>query len=391
MKNKKIFLKLFIAILFFSGIVNFFSLIARADYAATVSYACSGGQTPDGNHKCNYAATLSGGVNVNKPIYTRPGAYAADILSLSSVDSVCVGDDCSGRYNLSLAGYIASSPGTYGGSYSCNPGDTLSGSNCSYLATPSFSCPSGGTPGGNPYGSQCIVATCTPSCPTTCGGGGESNSCGGTCSARAACSCSATSWTPDPALTCQGTNLTQTSNCNTTQIVGGTGYCPPPTCNPNPVKANCAANTCQGSYCSDDCTTYAGTKVCTATVRLDITSDPDSTVISNDGKINCMAGGGTCWADYSTGQVVTLNGSATSPHTLSSTSWTGCNSATANQCSVTMNIAKTIDIKSNCLSDNTCAADTCSNKTCNDICGNSHTGTKTCSTRAATPWKEVAP
>jgi len=28
---------------------------------------------------------------------------------------------------------------------------------------------------------------CSPSCPTTCGGGGESNGCGGTCAARQAC------------------------------------------------------------------------------------------------------------------------------------------------------------------------------------------------------------
>ena len=37
--------------------------------------------------------------------------------------------------------------------------------------------------------------------------------------------CTDTTWTPDPALTCTGTNVTQTSNCGKTRVVGGTKDC----------------------------------------------------------------------------------------------------------------------------------------------------------------------
>lgn len=37
--------------------------------------------------------------------------------------------------------------------------------------------------------------------------------------------CTDSSWTPDPALSCVGTNVTQTSNCGTTKVVPGTKNC----------------------------------------------------------------------------------------------------------------------------------------------------------------------
>jgi len=77
----------------------------------------------------------------------------------------------SGACSGGIAGYIAPAAGTYGGTttYTCNLGDTLSGTTCthtgSYSATATYSCPSGGTLSG----STCNTSTLNqafPNCPS---------------------------------------------------------------------------------------------------------------------------------------------------------------------------------------------------------------------------------
>lgn len=81
----------------------------------------------------------------------------------------------------------------------------------------------------------------TPALSTFCGSKSVVNSCGNSstqtgtlsCSSGQTCtnnacvtpSCTDSSWTPDPALTCSGMNVTQTSNCGNSRIILGTKNC----------------------------------------------------------------------------------------------------------------------------------------------------------------------
>ena len=112
--------------------------------------------------------------------------------------------------------------------------------------------------------------------------------------------CSETTWTPDPALTCTGTNVTQTSNCGTTRTTPGTKNCSQTctpngtvTCNPDCSTA-CGQATTTISTCKDSCGN-AIAKQCTATASCcsDTTWLPEANLTCTDAKItqtsNCGA------------------------------------------------------------------------------------------------------
>jgi hypothetical protein len=95
--------------------------------------------------------------------------------------------------------------------------------------------------------------SCNPSCPTTCGGGGEDNGCSGTCAARAACPPTCTC--PDPSLYCQGVGLI--GSCNQTCPAGTKPGCIAPTLDftaspadiPNGGSTTLSWSTTNATYC----------------------------------------------------------------------------------------------------------------------------------------------
>lgn len=177
-------------------------------YAATASYSCPSGGTLSGSScitTSTYAArsAVVGGItfSVARCLNTNPLGQCTQTGYLSNspgsgLVSVCVNMDGFGRClqyayasSSQLGGlipfchrmdgfgrcmvyaYAAPSPGAYGGTqtYTCNPGDSLSGRTCthtgSYAATVSYSCPSGGTLSG----SSCltnILHQVFPNCPS---------------------------------------------------------------------------------------------------------------------------------------------------------------------------------------------------------------------------------
>lgn len=110
--------------------------------------------------------------------------------------------------------------------------------------------------------------------------------------------CTPTTWTPDPALTCIGTNVTQTSNCGTTRVASGTKNC---SCTPTGVvtcSTNCNTSCGQAATTITNCTDSCGsptTKQCPATGSCcsDTTWLPDANLTCTDAKItqtsNCGA------------------------------------------------------------------------------------------------------
>ena len=144
---------------------------SNATLPATVTYTCSSG-------------TLSGNQCVTNGSYAAtPGGYtcnAGDSLS----GSTCT-HTASNTYAATFAGYSCTagdalsgstcthtSSNTYGASitgYSCNAGDSLSGNSCTHststAATPTYSCPSGYTLSGSTCtGTTTVAATQTQNC-----------------------------------------------------------------------------------------------------------------------------------------------------------------------------------------------------------------------------------
>lgn len=112
--------------------------------------------------------------------------------------------------------------------------------------------------------------------------------------------CTPTTWAPDPALTCTGTNVTQTSNCGTTRLTPGTKNCNQ-TCTPNGTvtctpdcSTSCGQPSTTISTCKDSCGN-AIAKQCSATASCcsDTTWLPDANLTCTDAKItqtsNCGA------------------------------------------------------------------------------------------------------
>lgn len=192
----------------------------RKTYTATTTYYCPSGGTLSGT-TCSYPATLTGAVLYNIPIYRasnysganhythntngiyilsgyatatsgagrdiiyRQSSSTADVIVSSSstlLTKVLVGYisltnpggwvqlnktpvliQTPGSVGTVLAGYIPTTAGTYGGTYTCPSGGTLSGTTCSYTASvQSYTCPSGGTLSGT---------TCTLVAAATCSNG----------------------------------------------------------------------------------------------------------------------------------------------------------------------------------------------------------------------------
>jgi hypothetical protein len=204
------------------------------------------------------------------------------------------------------------------------------------------------------------------------------------------CTCAVSSWSPDSSGTCEGSYFTQTSNCNTTQQVAGTGYCPPPpVC--TPTNPSCAANTCQGAFCSDGCNVLAGTKVCTSTVTLDISAGSDTKITGNVGGIN--EAGSSKQYIINIGTSVTLT-EKTLAGTFNGWGGDGTCTGTSSTCNFVMNKNRSVSTSTTVCS---CGDKTqyCPTVTWKDNCNNDCSGgTKTAgcsSTNTFGAWKEVAP
>lgn len=110
--------------------------------------------------------------------------------------------------------------------------------------------------------------------------------------------CTPTTWTPDPALTCAGTNITQTSNCGTTRTTAGTKNC---SCTPSGTvtcSTDCSTACGQQASTINTCTDSCGgpaTKSCPATASCctDTTWLPDANLTCTGAKLtqtsNCGA------------------------------------------------------------------------------------------------------
>ena len=110
--------------------------------------------------------------------------------------------------------------------------------------------------------------------------------------------CTPTTWTPDPALTCVGTNVTQTSNCGTTRTTPGTKNC---SCTPSGAitcstdcNSACGQQATTISTCTDSCGSLA-TKQCPATASCctDTTWLPDPNLTCTETKLTQTSNCGT--------------------------------------------------------------------------------------------------
>lgn len=110
--------------------------------------------------------------------------------------------------------------------------------------------------------------------------------------------CTPTTWTPDPGLTCVGTNINQTSNCGTTRTTAGTKNC---SCTPTGnVTCSTDCNTACGQQattittCTDSCGSPT-TKQCPATASCctDTTWLPNANLTCTDAKITQTSNCGT--------------------------------------------------------------------------------------------------
>ena len=295
-KNKKTFLLVFGVAIFLSGLVFLLSVDARANYAATVNYSCPSGGIISGS-MCSYAPIFTAGVNYNKPVYkitslnhgcatlagfggyndeippfcggslvgyaadsTFSGAipYFEDIRQIPRVGcfdenalvktspSLCTNPayafaspaSISGvTIPSNLGGFLAASPGIFGGTYTCKSGDTLSAdkTTCTYTATASYSCPSGGTLSGTTCitDNLCAANTCT----------------GQTCWNNLA-------WVPGTKIcadnSCAANTCTTDVCWNNLTWIPGTKIC----------DNGCAAITCNTTTCWNNISWVTGTKIC---------------------------------------------------------------------------------------------------------------------------------
>ena len=133
--------------------------------------------------------------------------------------------------------------------------------------------------------------------------------------------CTPSTWTPDPALTCVGTSLTQTSNCGTTRTIQGTKNC---SCTPNGTvtcstdcSSACGQQATTITTCTDSCGSPA-TKQCPATAscctdtvwlpEANLTcSEAILTQTSNCGKTRTVQGTKNCCVETSWSQTNTSN------------------------------------------------------------------------------------
>ncbi len=110
--------------------------------------------------------------------------------------------------------------------------------------------------------------------------------------------CTPSTWTPDPSLTCVGTSVTQTSNCGTTRTTPGTKNC---SCTPNGTvtcSTDCSNACGQQATTITTCTDSCGsptTKQCPATASCctDTTWLPDTNLTCTETKVTQMSNCGT--------------------------------------------------------------------------------------------------
>ena len=177
--------------------------------------------------------TLPGCAYVIRSTYATSPTFANCASQKNYISSVSM----PGVERALLGGYIASSAGIYGGTPTCKSSDTLSAdkTTCTYTATASYSCPSGGTLSGTTCitDNGCAANTCT----------------GQTCWNNLA-------WVPGTKIcadnSCAANTCTTNVCWNNLAWIAGTKLC----------DNGCAANTCTTATCNNGIGIVQGTKIC---------------------------------------------------------------------------------------------------------------------------------
>lgn len=315
---------------------------STSTYAASVQYTCPSGGTLSGTtctSTSSYSASLVGAANFTKPVYMLNGnmyetsagdeggtpalygyiststfsgslnvysdgrnldvsgwgglvGYVSNTPFSSSKGVYVNGGNLYGigYEGLALYGYLATTAGTYGGTYTCPSGGSLSGTSCvvqsTYAATASYTCPSGGTLSGT----TCTVTTQTnPTCTSgtmdyanhvcyapyepTCSQGTYDNA-SGLCVSSATCTGGVLNGTSDkceasPSLSCGALTLDATAGiCYSNPVCSLGAYDP-------------ALKTCVGAI-AKDCGTYTAADATTCQAAPTCASDP---TFSQDGTV----------------------------------------------------------------------------------------------------------
>jgi hypothetical protein len=305
---------------------------------SSANYSCPDGGILSGtncNKSSTYSAILDNGTLYDLNIYK----YATGILS-SSNDEICTGfgaeNNCNAWDTPVKFGYIASSLGTYGGSYSCNPGDTLSGSTCTKTTT--------------------VPAIQTYACSNVCSSL-YNNTQSSFSSSDASCT------TPTGAIT-------YSLNCN---------------CGIDATKINLASiNSSSCTLCTNTpatnflLTINAGTNTTVTDVAL-------PTVFANsERKIISLAAGTS----------VNLSASAAFGSTFKSWGGDGTCAGTENTCApfiMDKDRLVTTEITPKVCTDN-CSTTPCGQSCIKADCNPANTGgTKNCNTKRVNDWREIAP
>jgi conjugal transfer mating pair stabilization protein TraN len=153
---------------FFAGAVSLHKVGSRIGTSCMCTTAV--GVDPGGGSGCSCGVVgyvASGSFSGAVPVHTVGSSIGSSCVCVSDIG---VEPYSGGGCSCGIVGYMAPSSGSFGGTatYSCNTGDSLSGTTCthtgSYSATVTYTCPSGGTLSG----ATCQVTTTNqvnPSCP----------------------------------------------------------------------------------------------------------------------------------------------------------------------------------------------------------------------------------
>ena len=250
---------------------------------------------------------------------------------------------------------------------------------------------------------------CNPTaCPSSCGyAGGDSNHCGGTCSATAACAAPVNGgWSGWGGCSVSCGGGTQTRSCNNPTPANGGATCSQSSsqsCNTQLCADNsCAANTCNTTSCWNNVTWIAGTKVCAdnscaANTCTFNTCWNNLTWISGTKACDNGCAANTCIGQTCNNSITTVQGTkacytCTGSVPTNATSW-GDTAGLAANTSYTYSATDTAtncqfkcnagygwnSLTSTCIAiDNSCATLTCNTTTCANNVGDFIPGTKVC-------------
>ena len=342
MKSKKSFLFALGTSIFLSGLIFLLPDGARADYPATLSgginfnnYVCFADNEDGGCISGAYTSSvpfpgsepIGAGFDSNSNAPYGCSDLRSGLIVGGNVDSDCIeGYVSSGPISglsymcaftnwdsnsCTAAAYMAGSSGTYGGSYTCPSGGTLSGTTCI-------------TDNG------CAATTCnTTTCWNNLSWVAGTKVCADNSCAANTCT-TATCWNNLTWIagtkTCDNgcaANTCSTTTCNNgISVVQGTKVC----------DNGCAANTCSTTTCFNGIATVQGTKVC------------------DNGCAATTCNTTTCWNNLSW-----VTGTKSCPTD---------NGCAANTCSTTTCNNGIGIVQGTKLCDNGCAANTCTTATC---------------------------